>query len=1367
MYTIGWIVALDKELTAALAMLDETHQQPDDFEQNDKDSNTYSWGRIGDHNIVIASLGGGSYGLVSAATTATCMANSLPHLRFGLMVGIGAGVPSSEEDDVRLGDVVVSLPKNGHPGVIQYDLGRMRENDHFQRVGALAPPPTILLKALDKLRASQRLKGSKLPQILSQTFQNYPMLANPKGKDPAFTYQGSENDRLFEPTSLHVSGQSCSHCDAEREINREERSTNDPEVHYGTIASGNLVIKDGVFRDHVLERLGTDVLCYEMEAAGLMNSFPCLVIRGVCDYADTHKNDRWQNYAAIVAAAYAKELLSVIDARSVERAEKMEEAMAAVSRAVSRIESTTNDTQQTVQRMAHKQLQQEIVTWLAAPDPSGDQNAAFQQHHPDTGQWFLEGEEYQQWHMTSASCLWLHGMMGCGKTILSSAIINDLEGRETDTQHLLFFYFTFSDDRKRSLDGVIRSLINQLSSKNDAARKQLTAIFDSKYRGAGDPKQASTKSLCEIFKILVEVSGRIWIVLDALDECHLGSTFANEGLLMWLKCIVGQKHDNLRIIVTSRRDTKIRLVLDDLSPVCHQICLQSSMVNNDIRTLIHTTIKTWTSLKEWEGHEEVQKEIADHLIRKAQGIWVACQLYALEAVAGCRDYVALKDALHSLPKTLNETYARVLNNIPDVLRARAQTVLQFLLYSTVPLLAEEATEITQIFPQATRLKRRLNTSTKPDVNAISAFCPSLVEFVTQEGKNGTRIKFLRLSHFSVKEYLLSELSETYTSWAFGESLAQASMAETCLAYLLEIRHDQPLDAILSSYPLALHAANFWVDYACQARNAMNTRLVREFVRDKYVHKIYRELINSNDYTRRSHFGRYGRFRSNNWSYSNLYLEDRRQHDIYGPLLYYFSCCGLLCAVKETLLVDLDAVKFQSSKFSLEAPLQAAAVRGHHQVVNCLLSHGADANTQGGHYGHAIQAAAAEGYHEIVKDLLSYGADVNAQGGNYGNALQAAAAKGYHEIVKDLLSHGADVNAQGGHYGNALMAAVKGHDGTTVAFLLEKDANVDENVLSFAALDCNTSIVNMLLDKSFTVSKEIFTNACRKGDVAIINRLLRRISSRETVAYCSSALLSTLPGGKSGVAITSITRYAEISPRDEKGHTSLYHAVVEKQMTVVESLIENGAKLPQEDDDYIRLITVITIFGSITFVRRWLTSHKSVQLFDEMLRGASSHGKLDAVTLALEKFEAGHQTEAKRISLTRALAAAIRGSNGDWKGVVRLLLDNGADANTDVYVDYHNAPQESLICYLLKNSARWKHKRKLRTVVDLLIEHGADPDKGSGPRGSAVDAAIWAGWLEMADLFIERGAKITARYEMMKRAKFGETQLQDASTSTWP
>lgn len=100
-------------------------------------------------------------------------------------------------------------------------------------------------------------------------------------------------------------------CNKDKVVKWPPRGLQDIVVHYGKIASGNQVVRDAVTRDRVRSELG-GVLCFEMEAAGLMNSFPCLVVRGVCDYADSYKNKKWQAYAAATAAAYAKEVLSVV-----------------------------------------------------------------------------------------------------------------------------------------------------------------------------------------------------------------------------------------------------------------------------------------------------------------------------------------------------------------------------------------------------------------------------------------------------------------------------------------------------------------------------------------------------------------------------------------------------------------------------------------------------------------------------------------------------------------------------------------------------------------------------------------------------------------------------------------------------------------------------------------------------------------------------------------------------------------------------------------------------------------------------------------------------------------------------------------------
>ena len=291
-YKVGWVCALPIELAAAAEMLDEEHQ---DLPQDPNDTNLYTLGRIGEHNVVIACLPAGRTGTNSAAAVAIEMKSKFTSIRFGLMVGIGGGVPSAESD-IRLGDVVVSQPYMEHGGVVQYDFGKTTPSG-FVRTGFLNTPPTLLLNALAKLQSNHLKAEAILQYHLPQRF----------------ACDNAGPDILFESTYNHIGGPTCERCSKDRLVERTSRGSQEVVVHYGTIASGNQVIRDGITRDRLSSELG-GVLCFEMEAAGLMNSFPCLVIRGICDYADSHKNKRWQPYAAATAAACAKEILSVVPA---------------------------------------------------------------------------------------------------------------------------------------------------------------------------------------------------------------------------------------------------------------------------------------------------------------------------------------------------------------------------------------------------------------------------------------------------------------------------------------------------------------------------------------------------------------------------------------------------------------------------------------------------------------------------------------------------------------------------------------------------------------------------------------------------------------------------------------------------------------------------------------------------------------------------------------------------------------------------------------------------------------------------------------------------------------------------------------------
>lgn len=301
-YTIAWICALPVEAAAARVMLDKIHRP---LPKPSTDSNAYELGELNGHHIVITCLPTGIYGTVAAANVVSRMRSTFPQLQYGLMVGIGGGVPS-KKNDIRLGDVVVSKPVGRHTGVIQYDYGKAVRGGKFEPTGTLNKPPQALLTHMSQLRA-QYMTGSQdnLLKIVCETLER-----NPDMKDQ-FSPPEQETDFLYHSSYYHAKeNDTCEMCDKEKLVKRLPRATKLPYIHYGLIASGDQVIKDSETRDRLAQQ--HEILCFEMEAAGLMDELPCLAIRGICDYCDSHKQKKWQGYAALTAAAYAKQLLSII-----------------------------------------------------------------------------------------------------------------------------------------------------------------------------------------------------------------------------------------------------------------------------------------------------------------------------------------------------------------------------------------------------------------------------------------------------------------------------------------------------------------------------------------------------------------------------------------------------------------------------------------------------------------------------------------------------------------------------------------------------------------------------------------------------------------------------------------------------------------------------------------------------------------------------------------------------------------------------------------------------------------------------------------------------------------------------------------------
>ena len=290
------------EHRVAQALLDSTHPT---LPPIPGDSNVYVLGSIGRHNVVLVCLGSGDLGPVAAAVVVGRLFSTFPKTRFCLVVGIGGGVP--EPHGIRLGDVVVSTPSGGNRGFVNYDFGKTVAGGVFQHKRALDGPPPVLLKGVTQLRSSTSLDN--------QVALHLSALREKLGHE--FVYPGDVNDRLFASSYIHPSvSKDCENCDQSKISRLRNTSSVSPKFFYGTVGCGSQVIMDAVTRDRLARQ--HSILCFEMEVGGLANNFPCLAVRGISDYADSHKNGKWKKYAAAAAGAFARELLNVIPPEQVE-----------------------------------------------------------------------------------------------------------------------------------------------------------------------------------------------------------------------------------------------------------------------------------------------------------------------------------------------------------------------------------------------------------------------------------------------------------------------------------------------------------------------------------------------------------------------------------------------------------------------------------------------------------------------------------------------------------------------------------------------------------------------------------------------------------------------------------------------------------------------------------------------------------------------------------------------------------------------------------------------------------------------------------------------------------------------------------------
>jgi Cdc6-like AAA superfamily ATPase len=280
------------------------------------------------------------------------------------------------------------------------------------------------------------------------------------------------------------------------------------------------------------------------------------------------------------------------------------------------VEKDVNKIRGDVQDLGFEQRRGKIERWLSPPDPSTNYNKALQLHQEGSGLWFLQLDTFAEWKKRRNSFLWLYGIPGCGKTILSSIIIEDLE-RTLPRQSLLYFYFDFSDkEGKQTLENMVRSLIHQLYSKCGGTSKEVDSLFSSCDDGR---RQPPCESLCKVLLLMIEQVGEVWIVLDALDECPTRQGSRAE-LLSWIRGLLDSMQWNVHLLVTSRPEQDIESMISEFANEEDKVPIQSSKITEDIRAYVRKRIREDNGFERWRKHPEVQDEIENRLMERADGM---------------------------------------------------------------------------------------------------------------------------------------------------------------------------------------------------------------------------------------------------------------------------------------------------------------------------------------------------------------------------------------------------------------------------------------------------------------------------------------------------------------------------------------------------------------------------------------------------------------------------------------------------------------------------------------------------------------------------------------------------------------------------
>jgi uncharacterized protein YoxC len=653
---------------------------------------------------------------------------------------------------------------------------------------------------------------------------------------------------------------------------------------------------------------------------------------------------------------------------------------------------------------------------LSPPNPSTNHNILCKAHLKGTTDWFTRDSIFNDWK-SAGSLLWIHGNPGSGKSVLCSAIIQDLESlRESGTASVAYFYCDFRDDNKQSCRNLLSSLLVQLSARSGSRCDTLTYLYNTLDRGLQEPSDcAMTECLKQM--LTAPSQGPTYIILDALDECPntSGIPSPRKQVLDLVKELVDLGLPNLHICVTSRPEVDIRDVLQPLA--LHQVSLHNEDGQKQaIVDYITYVVDSDENMQRWR--KEDRDLVIKTLSEKADGMfqWVFCHLETLRQALP----PSVRSILEGLPECLDKTYEQILKgSICKANQRIAHRLMQCLVVAVHPLRIEELAEVLVVDFDVKGSPPILNPGSRwaDQEKAVMSACSSLVNII-DDGES----RIVQFSHYSVKEYLMSE--------RFAESNSEVScyhiqlepahtiLAQACLGVLLQLDHGVDRDSI-QNFPLARYAAQYWVKHAQfgNVASRIEDGMDRLFDAEKPHFSTWLWIYDEDDHS------------------STPGMRPSKPKPV--PL-YYAGLFGFRDLARRLLKIHPEYINAQGGYHG--TPFHASTSRGHVDLSSLLIDHLPDVDIRGIWNQTPLHRAAREGYLEIGQQLLSRGANVNAQDKDGWTPLHSAAFRGKVEFARMLLDHRAAVNATSNCGRSPLhLASIRGQVGV-IRLLLKHGAD---------------------------------------------------------------------------------------------------------------------------------------------------------------------------------------------------------------------------------------------------------------------------------------------------------------------------------------